>query len=242
MSPEETRAAEGETRGGKLASHATHERDPVRRAHAFNKAAEAYHAAAPARTKTGEGLELEATSRSEEAATKRSEARGERDAAAAAQDKAEKNKHNHRADDVDLEAENVSKVAWDVFDQAAYQYQLAGDDYEEESRLHHEASKAESDRQRAGIEEDDSVRILLEAANSRRRSAEMYRRAANEPGNPDFRTKHSQSAEQFDMAARNRQRSIDSPKSIGGLGEKQKQQTLQKQDQANASDEARKSK
>ena len=240
MTPEESRAADGETQGGRLGSQAAHERDSLKKAQWLNRAAQTFHAAASSRNKSGEALENDATSNSEAAAGKRSDAKGERDAAASAPDKAERNKHNHKADDIDLEAENVSKTAWELFDQAAYQYQLAAGDFETESRLHHEASRTDSDRQKAAREEDGSVVVLLDAANSRRKSAEMYRRAANEPGNPDCKTKHSQASEQFNTAAKDRQRSIDSPKSIGGLGEKSKQQSLQKQDQANADDESRK--
>ena len=241
MSPEESRAAENETLGGKLASQSSQVWETVKWAQGLCLAAELYRAAGAGRSKPGAYIEEEANGRSSEAADKRRVSGEERAAAAAAPDKAERNKHNHRADDIDLEAENISKVAWELADQSAYQYHLAAQNLEVESKLHHDASKLEPDRQKAGRQEDESVKILLEAANNRRKSAELYRHAANEPGNPDSRTKHSQAAEQFEMAAKDRQRSIDNPNSIGGLGEKQKQQTLQKQDESNAGDESRRS-
>jgi hypothetical protein len=240
LNPEESKAADSETLGGRLGAQAAHERESARKAQVFQKAAEAYHAGGVSRNKVGEAIQADAKSNTEQSADKAKEARAERAAAAASTDKAEKNKHNHRADDIDLEAENVSKVAMDLANQAAYQFHLAADDFETESRLRHEASREEPDRQKGARMEDESIKVLLEAANSRRKSGEAYRHAANEPGNPDSRTKHGQAAEQFERAAKDRQRPIDTPGAIGGVSEKQKQQNLQQQDDSLASDEKRK--
>jgi hypothetical protein len=233
----ETKGLEYEAEGQMAEDQSRFEKDTRKKYDLLMKACEAYRQAAISRNDAGENLKRQAISKSEESISKRLQAKEERNRAAAASSPREKVTHSNQAALIDVDAEDLSKEAAVLFDKAAFEFRKAAEDFEMQSELLHEASKSAPDPSMRLKCENESIKVMVEAANERHKSGEMYQKAAEEPANVDAKTKHGQAAGQYERAAKDREEPIHNQSAIGGEHEKQKQEAARRDEETAAKTE-----